>query len=230
LNFSGQNTAILLFARNPYAEARNKNFLKGKSFKRNLKLGQRLFKATHRKCVNAGLPLFHLDENLQYGDSFSERLKNAFQSVYDLGYDNVIAVGGDCPSLSVSNLVLAAEKMKVGNAVLGQTQKGGVYLIGVSKKDFSKIDFKEILWNSKNVFTQVLTAISIHSEIFLLQKKSEYNTCSDLKDLSAHLNDKLSNWIIGHSSERDFDSETQISLWFYECLNSCSKRGPPLPS
>ena len=228
MNYSDKNTAILLFARSANEEARKKNFVAKAPLKRNVAISKRLFLEVHSKCVNAGFPVFHLDEKSQKGSSFAERLKYSFQHVFNQGYKNVIAIGNDCPNLSVGDIKIAAKKLASCSSVLGETQKGGVYLFALSLNAFQEIDLNQIVWNSNQVFSQLKSSLSKRKETFLLDKKSEFNSQMDSAEFSLFLNNQLSNWLLSqiNKPEANFNEFLSSILYSYsECIDS---RGPPM--
>ncbi len=227
MNYSDNNTAILLFTRSANREAQLKNFVANASFKRNVAVSNRLFLEVHSKCINAGLPVFHLDENSQKGSNFAERLKYSFQHVFNQGYDNVIAVGNDCPMLSVDDIKVAAEKLASGSSVLGQTQKGGVYLFALSINAFQKLDLNEIVWNSNTVFSQLKSSLNASSGTYLLERKSEYNSEMDCDEFSLFLNNELSNWLLAQVNKPKANFGEFLSSILYDYSEIEENRGPP---
>ncbi|MEM7162892.1 MAG: DUF2064 domain-containing protein [Bacteroidota bacterium] len=227
MNFSSVNTAILLFAKSPEHEAKTKNFLKNRKFSCNVDISKRLFIETHSKCIKAGLPVFHLDENEQKGSNFADRLKDALERVFAEGYEHVIAVGNDCPDLNVSDIEAARFALQEGNAVLGRTQKGGVYLMGLSQSDFEQFDLESITWQSSLVFKQLQKQFSAFTKTFLLHRKTEFNSQEDLKDFSNFLNSELSKWLFSQAARTPIDLSGFLSLVQYE-VSEIEGRGPPV--
>ena len=67
----------------------------------------------------------------QRGSSFGERFENAFADVSRLGYDEIVAIGGDIPALDGRRISEAFDALASSEVVLGPSPDGGVYLIGV---------------------------------------------------------------------------------------------------
>ncbi len=125
-----------------------------------------------------------IDEEQQVGSSFGERLANAFQTVFNEGYDNVIAVGNDCLGLTADDLLHTEDILTYQAAVIGPDLRKGAYLIGMRKNAFDFDRFIKLPWQSKSTF-HALT--EYFSEYFLLELKSDFNEIDDLKKVIAGL-------------------------------------------
>jgi len=66
----------------------------------------------------------------QRGETFGERLSNAFDDARRLGYRQIVAVGTDSPGLGRRHLEAAFARLTTHDVVLGRASDGGVYLIG----------------------------------------------------------------------------------------------------
>ena len=90
----------------------------------------------------------------QEGKSFGERLCHSIQQVFALGYERVLVLGNDCPQLDVQLLSRARERFKNATIILGPDQKGGVYLLGVTRESFQVLS--DIEWNANTDFAQLV--------------------------------------------------------------------------
>jgi glycosyltransferase A (GT-A) superfamily protein (DUF2064 family) len=145
-----QSTALLLFLRNEQDEARCKP-LAG-SQKASAALFRRFNRYAIQQARRTGLPLFVIQGDQQVGANFGERLANAYQSVFELGYERVIAIGNDCPELNAGMLLQAAGKLEQHGLVLGPTQDGGAYLIGLQRSAFDRAAFANLPWQTDTVY------------------------------------------------------------------------------
>lgn len=129
---------VLLFARSPEQEGRLK-------WSRGVPGGAALFRFARTRIIEAASKLPDVDLILigegsvpegailalpQRGATFGDRLENAFQDVKALGYDQIVVVPSDVPSLDRTFLSAAFEKLSTARVVLGPCADGGVYLIG----------------------------------------------------------------------------------------------------
>ncbi|MBX3102131.1 MAG: TIGR04282 family arsenosugar biosynthesis glycosyltransferase [Bacteroidetes bacterium] len=69
---------------------------------------------------------------LQQGESLGERMQHAFQQGFSRGYSPVMVVGTDCPSLTRELIYQAQELLKTHDYVVGPTEAGGYYLLGMN--------------------------------------------------------------------------------------------------
>jgi len=111
---------------------------------------------------------FH--KHIQMGDDLGERMKNAFESVFNSFsiHDpcKVIIIGSDCPYLKPSMIDDAYLFLDQSDFVLGPTYDGGYYLLGM--KVFSPTIFDNIDWSTENVFAQTLFKIKYQGSMFQL--------------------------------------------------------------
>ena len=180
-------TAILLFSRSAAAEAVAKPLL-GRSAQAQ-RLAQRMVAVAHSTAEKTGLPVFVVSEAHQRGTSFGERFYNAFNDVFQQGFEAVMAIGNDCLSLDAVLLKRAACQLERGSdVVLGEATDGGVYLMGLTQKSFQNIDFQSIKWQTSAVFSDLQVQIlGSGLTISYLQVLSDVDTPADLKRVSLGL-------------------------------------------
>lgn len=114
-------------------------------------IARQLLRNTLRTAKASGIPNVLISTERQRGGDFGERLANAFEDVFALGFDQVIAIGNDSPGLTATTLQQAAKTLAEGQAVMGPARDGGVYLIGLSRADWSNAAFREIRWETASV-------------------------------------------------------------------------------
>lgn len=142
-----RQTAILFFSRDAQSEALNKHFMGVGEHEKNIQIAQLLINDTLLHLQDSGLDIVQINQHQQRGATFGERLKNAFQDVFSLGYEYVIAVGNDTPELRFVEWNSVLTKLKT-QIVLGPTDQGGLYLIGLSKGVYKKIPFETFDWQT----------------------------------------------------------------------------------
>lgn len=69
-------------------------------------------------------------------------------------HQNVLIVGSDCPDVSGSILNDAFESLNQHDVVLGPTEDGGYYLLGMKYGHYQL--FKDISWSTEKVFDQTI--------------------------------------------------------------------------
>lgn len=71
----------------------------------------------------------------QSGGDLGERMRNAFAQGFQRGYQQIIAIGADCPELDEACLRRAAGLLAESDVVLGPASDGGYYLIGLRRPE-----------------------------------------------------------------------------------------------
>ncbi|DAB33502.1 MAG TPA: hypothetical protein CFH82_10120 [Sulfurospirillum sp. UBA12182] len=127
---------------------------------------------------------------IQVGEDIGQKMANAFEKVFENGYEKAILVGGDIPLLDEG---VINEAFEFEQAVLNPSRDGGYYLIGFHKECFSQkafeIDF------SKEVFSQTLQAleplhVKIGKELFdvdVLEDLRSFDTLNLQSKLALHV-------------------------------------------
>jgi uncharacterized protein len=104
----------------------------------------------------------------QRGKSFGERLYNAAEDLFSMGYTSICLIDSDSPTLPPALLRAAISSLErlEDRVVLGAASDGGYYLIGLKKAHghlFSGID-----WSTSRVLTQTMeraAEIKLETEI-----------------------------------------------------------------
>src|SRR4051812_25897053 len=92
----------------------------------------------------------------QRGESFDERLTAAIADLLTAGFESVCLINSDSPTVPAAHFEEAANELaKPGDRiVLGPSDDGGYYLIGLKK--LHRRIFDEIDWSTERVFEQTL--------------------------------------------------------------------------
>ncbi|MFN2291489.1 MAG: TIGR04282 family arsenosugar biosynthesis glycosyltransferase [Anaerolineae bacterium] len=91
----------------------------------------------------------------QEGRDLGERLANALAHHFDLGYQRVIIMNSDGPTLPSACLEEAFSGLDVADVTLGMGHDGGYYLIGM--KERHRALFEGIDWSTERVVAQTLS-------------------------------------------------------------------------
>lgn len=149
-----KDIALIFFSRTSVDEAKYKFWFKGKT--KNLHAASLLINKAESSIQKSGIPVYHFHEQNQKGDTFGERIANAYQEVFDMGYEQVISVGNDCPDLEHINWKQISINLSKGKSVLGPDARGGAYLIGIQRKYFDKSKFETLSWQKNNSVPRTL--------------------------------------------------------------------------
>jgi uncharacterized protein len=121
----------------------------------------------------------------QRGESLGERMKHAFQQLFDNGFNNVVLIGGDLPVIPLPFFQQAYAWLERGEAevVLGPSEDGGYYLIGM-KLLIPEI-FQEITWSRDDVLARTVEKLDrLNQKYELLPVWYDIDTANDLERLS----------------------------------------------
>ena len=225
------NTALLIFTRSARQEAIFKHFAAQNYQTINKVVAQKLINQVKNLTSNFDSDVIWWDSSLQRGNSFKEKLHHAFSYLFDSGYHHVIAIGNDCPELTVSDLRIAKDKIKNHDFVIGPAKDGGVYLMGINKKMFSEAFFNAVHWGTSSVFSDIHHYIMLSGSTFaLLSTKKDADNYHDLveiicsnrliKALSNELNELINRF-------RSFFLYTIILIFSNSVASSIQLRAPP---
>ncbi|MFT6866438.1 MAG: hypothetical protein ACJA08_001269 [Cyclobacteriaceae bacterium] len=218
-----KNTAILFFSRSARSESESKAWIPGQDKHTNENLAKALISNTKKALFSSGFPVYHINEHKQVGNTFGEKLANAFEDLFDLGYQSVISVGNDCIHLMDVDWHEISDSFQANKNVLGPDFRNGAYLIGLRKEDFHKNTFAHLSWQADDLFddlTNYLTNVTILAplrdfndsrDLYLLKKESTW-----LKRLLRQLITFDFSTDFGHSGD-----------WGNDPNNSYGRRGPP---
>jgi glycosyltransferase A (GT-A) superfamily protein (DUF2064 family) len=117
----------------------------------------------------------------QNGSTFGERLKNAIETLGDLGYQEIVIIGSDCPELQSKDINAAFEKLALKKIVIGPDHRGGCYLIGFYIQDCCKL--WGIHWQVNTDCAQ-LQQVFGKENAFLLRVKHDIDSLEDIRILA----------------------------------------------
>ena len=127
----------------------------------------------------------------QKGNELGERLTNATKWGIESGYEKIIIVGSDSPTLPKSFIIDAITALDSRDMAIGPSVDGGYYLIGFSSKNLANVVpfvFEGIEWSTAQVLQQTLAIIETRKvTLKLLPPWYDVDTPEDLEFLSAHL-------------------------------------------
>lgn len=90
----------------------------------------------------------------QTGNDLGARMSNAFKFAFEKKFDSVVMIGTDIPTFPSDFIEKAFEFLETNSdVVLGRTEDGGFYLIGLKK--LQKEIFENVAWSSPKTFGQV---------------------------------------------------------------------------
>ena len=97
---------------------------------------------------------------VRQGDgNLGQKMRDAFQQAFDDGFDRVVIIGSDCPTLDETILANAFEALNDSHVAIGPATDGGYYLIGLNRpmpELFSDVD-----WGTDAVYAQTLAHVKM---------------------------------------------------------------------
>ena len=119
------------------------------------------------------------NKRLQQGNNLGEKMKQAFEESFKLGYASVGIIGTDCLELTEDILQQAFESLKQHDTVIGPAADGGYYLLGMNKFIPEVFDNKE--WSTDSVLNNTLKDFKrLKLSYHLLPTLSDVDAESDL--------------------------------------------------
>ena len=124
----------------------------------------------------------------QRGDKFGERLYFAVEDLFKCGFDSVCLIDSDSPTVPAENFAEAVELLTTtaDRVVLGPSDDGGYYLIGVKKPH--RHLFEQIDWSTERVLDQTIErATEIGLDVKLLPTGYDVDDDGSLRRLRNEL-------------------------------------------
>ena len=124
------------------------------------------------------------DVSLQSGKDLGEKMRHALGKYLDAGYERVVLIGSDSPSLPASYIQQAFQSG--GDLVIGPSIDGGYYLIGMMRQ-LTEI-FSGVTWGSGSVLEETLERVeACGRSLELLPVWYDVDRIEELRFLKTHL-------------------------------------------
>ncbi|NRA11039.1 MAG: glycosyltransferase, partial [Crocinitomicaceae bacterium] len=120
---------------------------------------------------------------VQVGNDLGERMMNAFDQSFKLGYKRVIGIGSDLPDLRTDVMTKGLTALESSDTVFGPSEDGGYYLIGMNQM-IPEI-FIGKAWSTDSLLNETqreLKELGYSGE--LLVELNDVDTIEDLRDSS----------------------------------------------
>lgn len=138
--------------------------------------------ATALPTSNRDRPSFSLYPQVE-GD-LGQRLENYFRWSFSQGAAKSVVIGSDSPTLPFRTLEEAFRQLDRREAVLGPSEDGGYYLIGMRR--FLPALFQEIPWGAREVFEETMKR-AVPLRVATLERWYDVDTPEDLRRLRSHV-------------------------------------------
>ena len=124
------------------------------------------------------------NKKLQIGDDLGKRMGKAFQEELNT-HQKVVIIGTDLWTLERQDIENAFAALNQNTAVLGPSEDGGYYLLGLTR--FISSLFKDKAWGTAEVLEKTKSDLQ-GEKVYLLPEKNDIDTLEDLQqhpDLAA---------------------------------------------
>lgn len=187
-----QSNALIIFQKNLILGSVKTRLAKSVGESEALEIYKKLVELTHKSTEGLEAQIFlffsdfvsqaELKENwigmIQSKGDLGEKMSNAFEKVFENGFEKVLIIGTDCPHISLELLNLAFENLSNSDIVLGPAEDGGYYLLGM-KKLHSNL-FQNMVWSTPSVLQETIErADSENLKVSLLPKLADVDTIED---------------------------------------------------
>lgn len=109
-----------------------------------------------------------------------QKINNAFEAlIHEYGYEKVILIPMDMPFIQVEDIISAFIRLDSHQYVLGPETNGGIYLIGLNKKNYEEKLFKDIKWSTAESFDSLLSNFQ-RCNSYILKLRDDINTFQDI--------------------------------------------------
>jgi rSAM/selenodomain-associated transferase 1 len=120
----------------------------------------------------------------QIGGNVGERMEQAFQQSFALGFSRVVLMGSDVPDVPCAMIGEAFEALASHNTVIGPSRDGGYYLIGFTRPAFFPDVFRKMKWSTESVFQETRQRLARgRRSLHMLPMWRDVDTREDLRNL-----------------------------------------------
>ena len=119
-------------------------------------------------------------KKLQIGNDLGERMLNAFQEGFKLGFEKIIIIGSDMYHLSQEDLEAAFDALEHHDYVVGPAEDGGYYLLGM--KSLKKELFQNKSWGKDTVLSDTLQDLK-PGTVLMHPERNDVDRYEDIKDI-----------------------------------------------
>lgn len=123
----------------------------------------------------------------QEGADLGERMANAIAAAFEAGAQACLLMGSDLPDIMRNDVELAERALTYSDVVLGPSEDGGYWLIGV-REPFAQI-FEGKSYSSDNVLTEAVATCREHGRTVALSRETfDLDDPNDYYQLCAQVN------------------------------------------
>ena len=126
------------------------------------------------------------NKKLQQGNDLGERMKFAFANAFEAGFERAVIIGSDCAELQPKHISKAFRSLYNYDLVIGPSQDGGYYLLGMNTLHPQLFDDME--WSTSSVYQDTIRRIeSLSLSYKNLPTLNDIDTEEDLRESGQRL-------------------------------------------
>jgi rSAM/selenodomain-associated transferase 1 len=119
---------------------------------------------------------------IQEAGDLGHRMRSAFETLFEKGYDEIIIIGSDCYELTPAIIKEAYQLLQHHELTIGPATDGGYYLLGM-KKELKEV-FSGIEWSTEKVLDQTLKLMETKRYSYtLLPQLNDVDTIDDVPEI-----------------------------------------------
>ncbi|HZI00756.1 MAG TPA: TIGR04282 family arsenosugar biosynthesis glycosyltransferase, partial [Flavisolibacter sp.] len=119
---------------------------------------------------------------IQEAGDLGHRMRSAFETLFQMGYEEVVIIGSDCYELTPAIIKEAYQLLQHYELTIGPATDGGYYLLGM-KKELKEV-FSGIEWSTEKVLDQTLKLMETKRYSYtLLHQLNDVDTIDDVPEI-----------------------------------------------
>lgn len=127
----------------------------------------------------------------QNGLNLGEKMNNAMQEIFYTGYNRVVLIGSDIPSVRAINIKRAFYLLNHSDVVIGPSEDGGYWLIGMKKFISEVFNIPESKWGDSSVLDSTVKKLKDSGIIYnLIDTLQDLDTPDDIKIFMSQANNQ----------------------------------------
>ncbi len=136
----------------------------------------------------------------QKGSDLGEKMFNAFNDATKIGFEELIIIGSDCLDFKKDFFHSSFEWLNKNDYIIGPSEDGGYYLLGMKKDNIKKQIFEDVIWSTEKVFEKTIkNMVNLSAKYKKLPIKNDIDDIDDLtsfyKNYKLNNNLKTINWL-----------------------------------
>ncbi len=120
-------------------------------------------------------------KKLQHGNDLGERMNQAFEQLFKMGYQKVVIAGSDIYELTSEDIKDSFIALETYDFVIGPAKDGGYYLLGM--KQLKSDVFRNKNWGTSTVFKETMNDLK-NEKVSLLAVKSDVDVYEDIENVA----------------------------------------------